>query len=193
MGPRARFKDKIRRLSATFNRSIRKASLNLLDRDNSSVAFDSIKTADFDSANTTTATTTLTATSTTGTTSSQLLSLNTDGPSNDSRSIVKNSSISTPKISSKIGKNKTDKKRADIRLLLCSLTICTIFIILFLPSVLINFVSGALDPRFHMAASNLTWLNSCVNPIVYAMMNTRFRKEYIKLMKSMKNWFICEK
>ena len=68
------------------------------------------------------------------------------------------------------------KKRADIKLLLCSMTICMIFVILFLPSVVINLIPVCLDPRIHMAASNLTWLNSCVNPIVYAMMNTRFRK-----------------
>ena len=34
----------------------------------------------------------------------------------------------------------TQKKRADIRLLICSVTICTIFMLLFLPSVLINVI-----------------------------------------------------
>ena len=72
--------------------------------------------------------------------------------------------------------SRAPKKRADIRLLLCSVTICSVFIVLFLPSVIMNLIKGCIDPRFHMAASNITWLNSCVNPIVYAMMNTRFRK-----------------
>lgn len=75
------------------------------------------------------------------------------------------------------------KRRADIRLLLCSVTICSVFIILFLPSVVMNLLRGCPDPRLHMAASNLTWLNSCVNPIVYAMMNTRFRKGKVQDIK----------
>jgi len=78
------------------------------------------------------------------------------------------------------------KKRADTKLLICSVTICSIFISLFLPSVILNLIQGCLDPRLHMAASNLTWLNSCVNPIVYAMMNTRFRKEYLKILSDAK-------
>ena len=45
-----------------------------------------------------------------------------------------------------------------------------------------------------MAASNVTWLNSCVNPIIYAMMNTRFRKGILKKLRNstvetMKNHF----
>ena len=49
--------------------------------------------------------------------------------------------VSSPKSSQKQMKPKdTQKKRADIRLLICSVTICTIFMLLFLPSVLINVI-----------------------------------------------------
>jgi len=199
------FRDKIRRLSANFNRSFRKASVNLLNQhqppnlpsesstsNSQSEPFVQKNSAshDFDSANT--ATTILTAT--TNGTSSLVMSV--AEPSSDSGSAAltgcnrKQSLVSSPKSSQKQIKPKdTQKKRADVRLLICSVTICTIFMLLFLPSVLINVIKGSIDPRLHMAASNVTWLNSCVNPIIYAMMNTRFRKEYIKLMKSMKNFF----
>ena len=49
--------------------------------------------------------------------------------------------VSSPKSSQKQMKPKdAQKKRADIRLLICSVTICTIFMLLFLPSVLINVI-----------------------------------------------------
>ncbi|CAG5111032.1 Oidioi.mRNA.OKI2018_I69.chr2.g5368.t1.cds [Oikopleura dioica] len=104
--------------------------------------------------------------------------------------VAKSSSthLLTPPVSS--GPRNSHKKRADTKLLICSVTICSIFISLFLPSVILNLIQGCLDPRLHMAASNLTWLNSCVNPIVYAMMNTRFRKEYIKILSDAKRWLL---
>lgn len=39
-----------------------------------------------------------------------------------------------------------------------------------------------IDIRWHMAASNLSWFNSALNPIIYAILNLNFRKEYIRLM-----------
>ena len=49
--------------------------------------------------------------------------------------------VSSPKSIQKQMKPKdAQKKRADIRLLICSVTICTIFMLLFLPSVLINVI-----------------------------------------------------
>jgi len=35
-----------------------------------------------------------------------------------------------------------------------------------------------------MAASNLSWFNSAINPIIYAILNPNFRKEYVRLMKT---------
>ena len=39
------------------------------------------------------------------------------------------------------------------------------------------------DVRWHMAASNLSWFNSGLNPIVYAILNPNFRQEYIRFIK----------
>ncbi|XP_025047282.1 G-protein coupled receptor 84 isoform X1 [Alligator sinensis] len=36
----------------------------------------------------------------------------------------------------------------------------------------------------HMAAAQLTWLNSCINPLLYAVMNRRFRHAYRTLLQA---------
>ena len=42
-------------------------------------------------------------------------------------------------------------------------------------------------PEVHMATSDLQWLTSMINPIVYAAMNTQFRKEYKKYVAFITN------
>ena len=39
------------------------------------------------------------------------------------------------------------------------------------------------DTRFHMAASNVSWFNSALNPIIYVILNPQFRREYLRLVK----------
>jgi len=34
-----------------------------------------------------------------------------------------------------------------------------------------------------MAASNVSWFNSALNPIIYTILNPRFRREYFRLVK----------
>ena len=54
----------------------------------------------------------------------------------------------------------TQKKRADIRLLICSVTICTIFMLLFLPSVLINVIKVT-GSKTGSEIESETEVNSC--------------------------------
>ncbi|XP_078485953.1 G-protein coupled receptor 84-like [Ciona intestinalis] len=72
------------------------------------------------------------------------------------------------------------------RMLLISVTICIGFMITFLPSVIVNLPPSAtrraFDVRVHMAASNMAWFNSSINPIIYVLLNRRFRKEYKRLV-----------
>ncbi|XP_076820589.1 G-protein coupled receptor 84-like isoform X2 [Clavelina lepadiformis] len=83
--------------------------------------------------------------------------------------------------------SNTDMKRnkENKRMLLISVAICVGFMVTFLPSVIINLIpgSGKFDPRLHMMASNLSWFNSSINPVIYVILNRRFRKEYIRLIK----------
>nr|CAB3250726.1 G-protein coupled receptor 84-like [Phallusia mammillata] len=80
-----------------------------------------------------------------------------------------------------------EKRTTERRLLLVSATLCIVFILLFLPSLVINLLPGRakLDPRIHMAASNMTWFNSCVNPFIYVIVNPKFRVEYKLIVKFM--------
>ncbi|KAM6469331.1 G-protein coupled receptor 84 [Liasis olivaceus] len=58
------------------------------------------------------------------------------------------------------------------------------FVVCYMPFLLINtFDAKNRAPTvLHMIAANLTWLNSCINPILYAAMNRQFREAYKGVM-----------
>nr|XP_060616857.1 G-protein coupled receptor 84 [Anolis sagrei ordinatus] len=54
------------------------------------------------------------------------------------------------------------------------------FVICYIPFMLLNIfdAKNRAPIVLHMIAANLTWLNSCINPILYAAMNRQFREAY---------------
>ncbi|KAK0148654.1 G-protein coupled receptor 84 [Merluccius polli] len=54
------------------------------------------------------------------------------------------------------------------------------FVFAFVPFLLLNIADkGNRAPQIlHMFCANLTWLNSCINPVLYAVMNRQFRRAY---------------
>lgn len=59
------------------------------------------------------------------------------------------------------------------------------FALSYIPFLLLNILDGrGRAPRVvHMVAANLTWLNSCINPVLYAAMNRQFRQAYGSILK----------
>ncbi|XP_043824374.1 G-protein coupled receptor 84 [Dromiciops gliroides] len=59
------------------------------------------------------------------------------------------------------------------------------FSLSYIPFLLLNiFDAQARAPRvLHMLAANLTWLNGCINPVLYAAMNRQFREAYGSLLR----------
>ncbi|XP_036107681.1 G-protein coupled receptor 84 [Molossus molossus] len=59
------------------------------------------------------------------------------------------------------------------------------FTLSYLPFLLLNILDAMVQaPRvLHMLAANLTWLNGCINPVLYAAMNRQFRQAYGSLLK----------
>ncbi|XP_044299108.1 G-protein coupled receptor 84 [Varanus komodoensis] len=54
------------------------------------------------------------------------------------------------------------------------------FVICYIPFLLVNIfdAKNRAPTVVHMIAANLTWLNSCINPVLYAAMNRQFREAY---------------
>lgn len=54
------------------------------------------------------------------------------------------------------------------------------FVICYIPFMLVNIfdAKNRAPTVVHMIAANLTWLNSCINPVLYAAMNRQFREAY---------------
>uniref|UniRef100_A0A8C3WQS3 G protein-coupled receptor 84 n=1 Tax=Catagonus wagneri TaxID=51154 RepID=A0A8C3WQS3_9CETA len=59
------------------------------------------------------------------------------------------------------------------------------FALSYIPFLLLNILDAKVQaPRVvHMLAANLTWLNGCINPVLYAAMNRQFRQAYASLLK----------
>ncbi|XP_029809935.1 G-protein coupled receptor 84 [Suricata suricatta] len=59
------------------------------------------------------------------------------------------------------------------------------FALSYIPFLLLNILDARVHaPRvLHMLAANLTWLNACINPVLYAAMNRQFRQAYGSILK----------
>ncbi|OCT95860.1 G-protein coupled receptor 84 [Xenopus laevis] len=58
------------------------------------------------------------------------------------------------------------------------------FVVSYIPFLLLNIfdAKNRAPQMLHMIAANLTWLNSCINPILYAAMNRQFRDAYKRVV-----------
>lgn len=63
-------------------------------------------------------------------------------------------------------------------------TVFLCFVFCFVPFLLLNIADkqNRAPQVLHMFCANLTWLNSCINPILYAVMNRQFRQAYYVLL-----------
>ncbi|KAG8007874.1 G-protein coupled receptor 84 [Nibea albiflora] len=63
-------------------------------------------------------------------------------------------------------------------------TVFLCFVFCFVPFLLLNIADkkNRAPQVLHMFSANLTWLNSCINPILYAVMNRQFRQAYHVLL-----------
>ncbi|XP_068957237.1 G-protein coupled receptor 84 [Petaurus breviceps papuanus] len=59
------------------------------------------------------------------------------------------------------------------------------FSLSYIPFLLLNIFDAKVQaPRIlHMFAANLTWLNGCINPVLYAAMNRQFREAYGSILR----------
>lgn len=59
------------------------------------------------------------------------------------------------------------------------------FTLCYLPFLLLNILDAKVRaPRvLHMLAANFTWLNACINPVLYAAMNRQFRQAYTSVLQ----------
>lgn len=67
------------------------------------------------------------------------------------------------------------------------------FVFCFVPFLLLNIADkhNRAPQVLHMFCANLTWLNSCINPLLYAVMNRQFRQAYHLLLTRAAVPFTC--
>ncbi|KAK5872324.1 hypothetical protein PBY51_013038 [Eleginops maclovinus] len=72
-------------------------------------------------------------------------------------------------------------------------TVFLCFVFCFVPFLLLNIADkqNHAPQVLHMFCANLTWLNSCINPVLYAVMNRQFRQAYHVLLTRAASPFTC--
>lgn len=72
-------------------------------------------------------------------------------------------------------------------------TVFICFVLCFFPFIMLNIAdkNNRAPQVLHMFSANLTWLNSCINPVLYAIMNRQFRQAYHVLLTKLTVPFQC--
>ncbi|XP_059185671.1 G-protein coupled receptor 84 [Centropristis striata] len=72
-------------------------------------------------------------------------------------------------------------------------TVFLCFMFCFVPFLLLNIADkqNRAPQVLHMFCANLTWLNSCINPVLYVVMNRQFRQAYHVLLTRAAAPFTC--
>lgn len=72
-------------------------------------------------------------------------------------------------------------------------TVFLCFVFCFVPFLLLNIAdkNNSAPQVLHMFCANLTWLNSCINPVLYAVMNRQFGQAYRVLLTKAAAPFTC--
>ncbi|XP_038234788.1 G-protein coupled receptor 84 [Dermochelys coriacea] len=67
------------------------------------------------------------------------------------------------------------------------------FVLSYIPFLLLNIfdAKNRAPTWLHMVAANLTWLNSCINPVLYAAMNRQFREAYTHVISTISRRLWC--
>lgn len=67
------------------------------------------------------------------------------------------------------------------------------FVFCFVPFLILNIADkhNRAPQVLHMFCANLTWLNSCINPLLYVVMNRQFRQAYSVLLTRAATPFTC--
>nr|XP_042698176.1 G-protein coupled receptor 84 isoform X2 [Chrysemys picta bellii] len=67
------------------------------------------------------------------------------------------------------------------------------FVLSYIPFLLLNIfdAKNRAPTALHMVAANLTWLNSCINPVLYAAMNRQFREAYTRVLSTISRRLRC--
>ncbi|EMP30242.1 G-protein coupled receptor 84 [Chelonia mydas] len=67
------------------------------------------------------------------------------------------------------------------------------FVLSYIPFLLLNIfdAKNRAPTWLHMVSANLTWLNSCINPVLYAAMNRQFREAYKRVISTISRRLRC--
>ncbi|KAK3610621.1 hypothetical protein CHS0354_009080 [Potamilus streckersoni] len=88
------------------------------------------------------------------------------------------------KISSRVGSLEASNHRKEMHLTKMMITIFLVFIVSYFPCTITGMIdwNHVISRRFHMFCAISTYIGSAVNPLIYGLMNSQFRKAYRRLL-----------
>ncbi|XP_030585611.1 G-protein coupled receptor 84-like [Archocentrus centrarchus] len=118
-------------------------------------------------------------------TTSNGTALNSSTAKNPSTNVIHNPPSTTPATTATSSRSATSGDDGEFkRVTRMCFTVFLCFVFCFVPFLLLNIADkqNRAPQVAHMFCANLTWLNSCINPVLYAIMNRQFRQAYHVLL-----------